>query len=195
MMKNGDNTSYIKEFVNYAKGLLSGQADNKQKDMLEQCSTKIASIVSKNLSTIKVGALLFGALVLSRLLPLPANSEPLLGLAVLTPYLSKNNLAFIFPLAVMFVSDMFIGFHNSMLMTYSALGLAPFISKLINSKYMALGSSWLVWHLMANTGQYYPPFSIEALIFDIRFLASGLSVVVLYDVVQKILANSFQYNK
>tara|TARA_B110000444_G_C18326777_1_gene360929 strand:- start:55 stop:546 length:492 start_codon:yes stop_codon:yes gene_type:complete len=163
--------------------------------MLEQCSTKIASIVSKNLSTIKVGALLFGALVLSRLLPLPANSEPLLGLAVLTPYLSKNNLAFIFPLAVMFVSDMFIGFHNSMLMTYSALGLAPFISKLINSKYMALGSSWLVWHLMANTGQYYPPFSIEALIFDIRFLASGLSVVVLYDVVQKILANSFQYNK
>ena len=194
-MKNGDNTSYIKEFVNYAKGLLSGQADNKQKDMLEQCSTKIASIVSKNLSTIKVGALLFGALVLSRLLPLPANSEPLLGLAVLTPYLSKNNLAFIFPLAVMFVSDMFIGFHNSMLMTYSALGLAPFISKLINSKYMALGSSWLVWHLMANTGQYYPPFSIEALIFDIRFLASGLSVVVLYDVVQKILANSFQYNK
>jgi hypothetical protein len=195
MMKNGDNTSYIKEFVNYAKGLLSGQADNKQKDMLEQCSTKIASIVSKNLSTIKVGALLFGALVLSRLLPLPANSEPLLGLAVLTPYLSKNNLAFIFPLAVMFVSDMFIGFHNSMLMTYSALGLAPFISKLINSKYMALGSSWLVWHLMANTGQYYPPLSIEALIFDIRFLASGLSVVVLYDVVQKILANSFQYNK
>lgn len=194
-MKNGDNTSYIKEFVNYAKRLLSGQVGNKQKDMLEQCSTKIASYVSKNLSTFKVGALLFGGLVLSRLLPLPANSEPLLGLAVLTPYLTKNNLAFIFPLAVMFVSDMFIGFHNSMLMTYSALSLAPFISKLINSKYIALGSSWLVWHLMANAGQYYPPFSLEALIFDIRFLASGLSVVVLYDVLQKTLANNFHYNK
>ena len=47
--------------------------------------------------TIKAGIILFGALVLSRLLPLPANSEPLLGLAVLTPYLSKNNLAFLFP--------------------------------------------------------------------------------------------------
>ena len=48
--------------------------------------------------TVKTGLLLFGALVLSRLLPLPANSEPLLGLAVLTPYLSKNNLAFLLPL-------------------------------------------------------------------------------------------------
>ena len=60
--------------------------------------------------TIKAGIILFGALVLSRLLPLPANSEPLLGLAVLTPYLSKNNLAFLFPLGVMFVSDLFLGF-------------------------------------------------------------------------------------
>ena len=85
MMKNGDNTSYIKEFVNSAKKLLNGQEDNKQKDMLEQCSTRTAKPVLKNLSTIKAVALLFGALVISRLLPLPANSEPLLGLAVLTP--------------------------------------------------------------------------------------------------------------
>ena len=132
--------------------------------------------------TVKAGLLLFGALVLSRLLPLPANSEPLLGLAVLTPYLSKNNLAFLFPLGVMFVSDLFLGFHKSMLMTYSALALAPFISKLISDKYVALGSSWLVWHIMANTGQFYPPFSLEALVFDIRFLISGLGVVALYDV-------------
>lgn len=132
--------------------------------------------------TIKAGLFLFGALVLSRLLPLPANSEPLLGLAVLTPYLTKNNLAFLLPLSVMFVSDLFIGFHNSMIMTYSALALAPFISKLTTDKYIALLSSWIVWHLMANTGQFYPPFSIEALVFDVRFLASGLGVVALYDV-------------
>lgn len=195
MMKNGDHTNYIKEFVNYVKGHLSGQVDSEQKDMLEQCSTRTAKPVSKNLSVFKVGLVLFGALVLSRLLPLPANSEPLLGLAVLTPYLTKNNLAFLLPLCVMFVSDIFLGFHNSMLITYSALGLAPFISKFFNSKYVALGSSWLVWHLMANAGQYYPPFSLEALLFDIRFLVSGLGVVVLYDLVQKSLVNSFQYNK
>ena len=137
--------------------------------------------------TIKAGIILFGALVLSRLLPLPANSEPLLGLAILTPYLSKNNLAFLLPLGVMFVSDLFIGFHNSMLMTYSALALAPFISKLLAGRmYTSLLASWLVWHVMANAGQWYPPFSPEALMFDMRFLLSGLTVVVLYDIMSKV---------
>ena len=79
--------------------------------------------------TIKTGLLLFGALVISRLLPLPANSEPLLGLAVLTPYLTKNNLAFLVTIGVMFVSDIFLGFGNWMLMTYGALAMTPFISK------------------------------------------------------------------
>ena len=134
------------------------------------------------MNTLKAGIILFGALVISRLLPLPANSEPLLGLAVLTPYLSKNNLAFLFPLAVMFVSDAIIGFHNSMIMTYSALAVAPFISKLDKNKYTSLLSSWLVWHIMANAGQWFPPFSPEALLFDMRLLVSGLSVLVLYDV-------------
>ena len=149
----------------------------------------------KNLSAFKVGLILFVALVVSRLLPLPANSEPLLGLAVLTPYLTKNNLAFLLPLCVMFVSDLFLGFHNSMLMTYSALALAPFISRMLNSKYMSLLSSWLVWHIMANAGQWFPPFSPEALLFDIRFLISGLLIVVLYDLVQKITTTNLQYNK
>jgi len=136
--------------------------------------------------TIKAGIILFGALVLSRLLPLPANSEPLLGLAVLTPYLSKNNLPFLFPLGVMFASDLFLGFGSWLLMTYSALAIAPFISKAIDNKYVALGGSWLVWHVMANAGQWYPPFSPEALLFDMRFLLSGLTVVVLYDIMSKV---------
>ena len=136
--------------------------------------------------TIKAGIILFGALVLSRLLPLPANSEPLLGLAVLTPYLSKNNLAFLFPLGVMFLSDIFLGLGSWMLMTYSALAIAPFISKAIDNKYLALGGSWLIWHVLANAGQWYPPFSPEALLFDVRFLLSGLTVVLLYDIVSKV---------
>jgi len=136
--------------------------------------------------TIKAGIILFGALVLSRLLPLPANSEPLLGLAVLTPYLSKNNLAFLFPLGVMFLSDIFLGLGSWMLMTYSALAIAPFISKAFDNKYLALGGSWLIWHVLANAGQWYPPFSPEALLFDVRFLLSGLTVVLLYDIVSKV---------
>ena len=198
MTTAGDNARNI---VRNVKKHFVGQVEKRQKDIATQCLIKNAMYVWSNQlnlklnTTFKAGLLLFGALVISRLLPLPANSEPLLGLAVLTPYLSKNNLAFLFPLAVMFVSDIFIGFHNSMLMTYSALALAPFISRALQSKYTSLLSSWLVWHVMANAGQYYPPFSIEALLFDVKFLVSGLGVVVLYDFVQKLSLFKYQYNK
>ena len=138
------------------------------------------------LKIIKAGTILFGALVLSRLLPLPPNSEPLLGLAVLLPYITKSNLGFLMMPAVMFVSDIFLGLGNWMLYTYTALAIAPVISKTLSNKYIALGSSWLVWHVMANAGQWYPPFSPEALMFDIRFLLSGLTVVVLYDIMSKV---------
>ena len=138
------------------------------------------------LKTTKVGLLLFVALVISRLLPLPANSEPLLGLAVLIPYLTKSNLGFLMMPAVMFVSDIFLGLGSWMLYTYSALAIAPVISETLDNKYIALGSSWLVWHVMANAGQWYPPFSPEALMFDMRFLLSGLTVVVLYDIMSKV---------
>ena len=138
------------------------------------------------LKTTKVGLLLFVALVISRLLPLPANSEPLLGLAVLIPYLTKSNLGFLMMPAVMFVSDIFLGLGSWMLYTYSALAIAPVISEKLDNKYIALGSSWLVWHVMANAGQWYPPFSPEALMFDMRFLLSGLTVVVLYDIMSKV---------
>ncbi len=195
MITNGEYIPYIKDIVKNVKKHLSGQGDSKQKAMSVQCSTKTARPVLKNLSTFKTTGLLFGALVLSRLLPLPANSEPLLGLAVLMPYLSKNNLAFLMMPAVMFVSDILLGFGSWMWLTYPALMLATFISKVLPNKYMALGGSWLVWHVMANAGQWFPPFSLETLLFDARFLLSGLLVVLLYDVVQKSLTYNFQYNK
>lgn len=142
--------------------------------------------------TIKAGIFLLGALVVSRLLSLPANSEPLLGLAVLTPYLSKNNLVFLLPLGVMFVSDMFLGFGSWMWFTYTALAVTPFISKILKNKYIALCGSWLVWHVMANAGQWYPPFSPEALLFDARLFLSGLGVVVLYDATKLLWQTAYQ---
>ena len=144
------------------------------------------------MSTIKAGLILFGALVISRLLPLPANSEPLLGLAILTPYLSKNDLAFLLMPAVMFVSDIFLGFGSWIWLTYPALALATFISKTISNKYISLLASWLVWHIMANTGQMYPPFSPEAIQFDLNFLISGLGVILLYDVTKKLWQTAYQ---
>jgi hypothetical protein len=85
----------------------------------------------------------------------------------------------------MFVSDMFIGFHNSMLMTYSALAVAPFISRTLDNKYIALGCSWLVWHVLANIMGPAAPFTAGSLLFDIKLLVSGLSVVILYDIASK----------
>jgi len=130
--------------------------------------------------------LLFGVLVISRLMPLPPNSEVLLGLGVVAPYISKSNWSIMFPALIMFVSDIFLGFHNSMLMTYTALTLAGVISKvLVDKLYTSLLCSWLVWHVLANVGQTYAPFTAESLIFDIRLLVSGLSVVVMYDLLRR----------
>jgi len=130
--------------------------------------------------------LLFGVLVISRLMPLPPNSEVLLGLGVVAPYISKSNWSIMFPALIMLVSDIFLGFHNSMLMTYTALTLAGVISKvLVDKLYTSLLCSWLVWHVLANVGQTYAPFTAESLIFDIRLLVSGLSVVVMYDLLRR----------
>ena len=130
--------------------------------------------------------LLFGVLVISRLMPLPPNSEVLLGLGVVAPYISKSNWSIMFPALIMFVSDIFLGFHNSMLMAYTALTLAGVISKvLVDKLYTSLLCSWLVWHVLANVGQTYAPFTAESLIFDIRLLVSGLSVVVMYDLLRR----------
>ena len=130
--------------------------------------------------------LLFGVLVISRLMPLPPNSEVLLGLGVVAPYISKSNWSIMFPALIMFVSDIFLGFHNSMLMTYTALTLSGVISKvLVDKLYTSLLCSWLVWHVLANVGQTYAPFTAESLIFDIRLLVSGLSVVVMYDLLRR----------
>ena len=138
---------------------------------------------------------LFTALVLSRLLPLPPNSEPLLGLAVIAPHLAKSLWVWFAPLLVMLASDIIIGFHGHMMFTYTALAIAPFISKYINNMYTALGCSWLVWHVLANFGQTYPPFSVEALFFDTRLFVSGLLVIITLDILRKVMYNGKSYGK
>ena len=144
------------------------------------------------MNILKAGLILFGALVISRLLPLPPNSEPLLGLAVLTPYLSKNNLAILMMPLVMFVSDLFLGFGSWIWFTYPALAIATVISQNISNKYMALVYSWFVWHISANLIADYPPFSEQALAFDLRLFLSGLSVVVLYDVCRRLWQTAYR---
>lgn len=195
MIINGDLTQFIKERVANVKKLFVGQADKEQKGSSMPCLTKTVKPALENHSIIKAGVILFVALVLSRLLPLPPNSEPLLGLAVLVPYLTNSKMAMLIMPAIMFVSDLFLGFGEWIWFTYTALALAPIISVYLSNKYMALSASWLLWHILANTGQWYQPFSVEALLFDIRFLGSGLFVVILYDAIQKVYQTNLSYNK
>ena len=92
----------------------------------------------------------------------------------------------------MFASDLFLGFGNWIWFTYPALAIASFISEKMSNKYISLLYGWLVWHVMANLGQIYPPFSLEALLFDLRFLASGLGIVILYDIAQKLYGKTIR---
>ena len=144
------------------------------------------------LKTIKLGLLLFVALVISRLLPLPVNSEPLLGLAVLIPYLTKSNLAILMMPLVMFVSDLFLGFGSWIWFTYPALAIATVISQNISNKYIALIYSWFVWHISANLIADYPPLSDQALACDLRLFLSGVTVVVLYDIMRRLWQTAYQ---
>ena len=143
----------------------------------------------------KIANMLFlGALlVVSRLIGLPANMQPLLGIGVVAPYISKSELSVFYPLVIMYASDVFLGFHDHMAYTYVALMLSGIISRLLYNKiYTSLICSWLIWHILANIGLTYPPFTPEALLFDLRFLLSGLSVVVLYDVCRRLWQTAYR---
>jgi len=62
-----------------------------------------------------------GLLILSRLIPHPANFTPLLAGAVFLPFLLKDKTLIVaLPLVCLFISDLIIGFHNVMLWTYGA---------------------------------------------------------------------------
>lgn len=73
-----------------------------------------------------VSALLIAAL--SRLIPHPFNFTPIAGMALFGgALLSDKKLAVIIPLAAMFISDIFLGFHDQMLGVYLSFIMISFI--------------------------------------------------------------------
>lgn len=64
----------------------------------------------------------------SRLLPHPLNVTPIAAIALFGGAMFNNRtLAFAVPLAAMLVSDIFLGFHNTMLSVYTAFALTVLI--------------------------------------------------------------------
>ena len=138
----------------------------------------------------KSASLLLGCILLSRFI-LPANITPLIAMAVFMPYLTSNkNLQMFLPVSMMFVTDIVLGFYSTMWLTYGIMILIGVISRVLNNgQYSILmGTSALsvvLWHLIINISGPFPPLSPEALIFDIRLLASTLVFASVFYAIQR----------
>tara|TARA_B100000614_G_C14479501_1_gene466088 strand:+ start:477 stop:977 length:501 start_codon:yes stop_codon:yes gene_type:complete len=138
----------------------------------------------------KSASLLLGCILLSRFI-LPANITPLIAMAVFMPYLTSNkNLQMFLPVSMMFVTDIVLGFYSTMWLTYGIMILIGVISRVLNNgQYSILmGTSALsvvLWHLIINIPGPFPPLSPEALIFDIRLLASTLVFASVFYAIQR----------
>ena len=134
--------------------------------------------------TIKSAGLLVAVLVASRLIGLPANVTPLLGLAV---FAHRINLSPWVTVGILAVTDVFfLGLYAHMPVVYACMFSAYFIGKYMNNVYASGATSVLVWHVLVNMGLTFPPFSPEAMLFDMRLLVSTLAFTALLDVTQRL---------
>jgi hypothetical protein len=95
--------------------------------------------------------------VISRLIPHPPNFTPITAIALFGGYSFSNRWSAIFlPLVIMFISDLFIGFHSTIWAVYLSFVLITLLGFLLRSKfsylklvYFASGSS-LLFFLITN---------------------------------------------
>jgi hypothetical protein len=99
---------------------------------------------------------------LTRLLPHPPNFSPVVAVALFGgAALADRKLAFIVPMAAMFVADLFIGFHNTMVFVYLAMGLVVALGCVLANKRkpLALVAAALagsgVFFVISNTGMWW----------------------------------------
>jgi len=64
---------------------------------------------------------------LTRLIPHPPNVAPIAAIALFSGAYLDKKIAFTIPLAAMFLSDIFLGFHPTMIYVYSSFALTVFL--------------------------------------------------------------------
>ena len=96
--------------------------------------------------------------IFSRLIPHPPNFTPLLAIALYSGISFKNKTLFIIPLVAMIVSDIFLGYHSSILWVYLSLLIIFYIGYISFEKYsfsnlmlLSLISS-LMFFILTNFG-------------------------------------------
>tara|TARA_Y100001978_G_C23647877_1_gene411780 strand:+ start:232 stop:828 length:597 start_codon:yes stop_codon:yes gene_type:complete len=110
-----------------------------------------------------------GLIAMSRIIPHPPNFTPVIAMAVFMPYLTRDLYSAIaLPLAAMFVSDLYIGWHSSMFWVYGSISLCTIMSRYtlsIKRKYVHLGvnavASSILFFVVTNfavwmAGTIYP---------------------------------------
>jgi hypothetical protein len=76
---------------------------------------------------ILIGSVLILVAALSRLLPHPANFTPVMAIALAGGVYLDKRLALIIPLVALIISDIFIGFHNTIFFVYGSFVLIGFL--------------------------------------------------------------------
>jgi hypothetical protein len=138
----------------------------------------------------KSAGLLLGCILLSRFI-LPANITPILAMAVFLPAMTSNkNLQMFLPVSMMFITDIFLGFYSTMWLVYGTMVFIGVVSRVLNNgQYSTLmGTSVLsvvLWHLIVNIPGPFGPLTPEALIFDLRLLASTLVFASIFYAIKK----------
>lgn len=148
---------------------------------------KISNIKYRNKQRFFVAGIVIFAGIF-RLIPHPANFAPITALALFSGAYLDKKYALIIPLAAMFVSDWFLGFHSDMVFVYASFLLIGFLGirlkhhKNIKNIFLTTIFSSILFFIVTNFGVWlmtnlYPknaPGLIEAFILAIPFFKNTL---------------------
>ena len=155
----------------------------------------------KNLKHFVLPIGLILALSISRLIPHPSNFTPILAAGVFAGFYFRNFILSLFiVISAMFIGDLAIGFHSTMIFTYSSLILAFAIGLLIkkfNFKEILFSglSSSVIFFAVTNFGSwltlemYEKNFSglLQSYFMGIPFFHNTLISTLIYLIVLKLL--------
>lgn len=133
--------------------------------------------------------------ILSRFIPVAPNFSPIISVALFSGvFFADKRIAFLIPVITMFTSDIFIGFHSTMIATYLSFALIAIIGMkmTLNKKNVLLGSigGAVVFFIVTNfavwcAGWYGYTFAGLVTCFEaaIPFFRNTLASSVLYSTV------------
>ena len=134
-------------------------------------------------------------LAFSRIIPHPPNFTPILSMAFFAgAILDRRLFAYFVIISSMLISDLYLGFHSSMLVVYFSISLSVLLGTIIHKRLniinglLGLSGSVLLFYLITNfavwygSGMYTNNFQglIECYILALPFLQNTISSTMLY---------------